>query len=118
MSAMKVAKLFTTGGSQAVRLPVEFRFAGDEVYVRRDDRTGDVILSSRPGADWGAFVALRGELGPLPDDFLADRRQPEEQRDPFEGWQEPDAPLAARRRASTRSAVALERKKPPAGEGR
>jgi antitoxin VapB len=27
----KTAKLFTNGGSQAVRLPAEFRFEGDEV---------------------------------------------------------------------------------------
>lgn len=46
MSEVKVAKLFRNGGSQAVRLPAEFRFEGDEVYVRRDDATGDVILSS------------------------------------------------------------------------
>jgi len=30
-----VAKLFTTGRSQAVRLPKEFRFEGDEVRIRR-----------------------------------------------------------------------------------
>src|SRR5438105_5393638 len=39
----KVAKLFTNGGSQAVRLPAEFRFDGDEVFIRRDAVTGDVI---------------------------------------------------------------------------
>lgn len=44
-----IAKLFVTGGSQAVRLPAEFRFDGTtEVYIRRDDATGDVILSRRP----------------------------------------------------------------------
>ena len=32
---MNVAKLFTHGGSQAVRLPKEFRFEGSEVHVRR-----------------------------------------------------------------------------------
>jgi antitoxin VapB len=30
-----------------VRLPAEFRFEGDEVYIRRDPQTGDVILSAR-----------------------------------------------------------------------
>jgi antitoxin VapB len=48
MSEVRVAKLFMNGGSQAVRLPAEFRFEGDEVYVRRDTCTGDVVLSSRP----------------------------------------------------------------------
>lgn len=84
---VKRAKLFSNGGSQAVRLPVEFRFEGDHVYVRRDERTGDVILSSRPHSTWAEFMALRAALG-IPADFLADRRQPAETRDPFEGWVE------------------------------
>jgi antitoxin VapB len=46
---MTVAKLFTHGGSQAVRLPKEFRFEGSEVHVRRVG--GDVVLSARPPAD-------------------------------------------------------------------
>ena len=37
---MTKAKLFITGGSQAVRLPAEFRFEGDEVDIRRDATTG------------------------------------------------------------------------------
>ena len=32
---METAKLFWTGRSQAVRLPKEFRFEGDEVQIRR-----------------------------------------------------------------------------------
>lgn len=84
----KTAKLFTTGGSQAVRLPAEFRFSADVVYVRRDERTGDVILSAEPRTSWAEFMALRAELGPLPGDFLADRQQGSESRDPLSGWQE------------------------------
>lgn len=38
---MTRAKLFMTGGSQAVRLLAEFRFEGDEVEIRRDSE-GDV----------------------------------------------------------------------------
>jgi antitoxin VapB len=37
---MTKAKLFTTGGSQAVRLPAEFRFEGSEVNIRCDPVTG------------------------------------------------------------------------------
>jgi virulence-associated protein VagC len=33
---MKTAKLFQTGGSQAVRLPKEFRIAGSEVYILQE----------------------------------------------------------------------------------
>lgn len=85
---LKTAKLFTTGGSQAVRLPAEFRFEADQVWVRRDDLTGDIILSSRPRTSWADFVALRAQLGPLPPDFLADRQQGSQTRDPFDNWQE------------------------------
>jgi len=42
---MTKAKLFMTGGSQAVRLPAEFRFEGSEVDIRRDPVTGEVVLS-------------------------------------------------------------------------
>jgi len=35
MAKAKTAKLFKNGRSQAVRLPKEFRFEGDQVRVRR-----------------------------------------------------------------------------------
>lgn len=41
---MPAAKLFTHGGSQAVRLPKEFRFEGTEVHVRRVGN--EVVLSA------------------------------------------------------------------------
>ena len=78
----KTAKVFANGGSQAVRLPAEFRFDTDEVFVRRDERTGDVVLSTRPPASWQSFIALREQLGPVLDDFLSDREQGIETRDP------------------------------------
>lgn len=68
----QTAKLFRNGRSQAVRLPAEFRFAGSEVYVRRDPLTGDVILSRRPES-WQDFFDLVDSLD-IPDDFLSDRR--------------------------------------------
>jgi antitoxin VapB len=84
----RTAKLFTTGRSQAVRLPVEFRFEGSEVYIRRDPETGDVILSKRPGS-WDGLFALYGD-GAVPDDFMGpeDRAQTGADRDPFAGWRE------------------------------
>ncbi len=77
------ARLFTTGRSQAVRLPMEFRFEGTEVYVRRDPETGDVVLSRRPPS-WSDFFALY-ESTEIPADFMdeADRRQGEHKADPF-----------------------------------
>ena len=85
--AANQAKLFTTGGSQAVRLPAEYRFSGDVVYVRRDPLTGDVILSSRLPAGYAAFIAARANQGPVPESFLgqAERAQGRELRDPLAG---------------------------------
>lgn len=51
---MTTAKLFAHGGSQAVRLPKEFRFEGTEVHVRRVG--ADVVLSARPPADAQAML--------------------------------------------------------------
>ena len=87
-STPKRAKLFATGGSQAVRLPAEFRFEAKEVYISRDPVTGDVVLSSRPRRQWQDFVQLRGRLGAAPTDFLSNREQPTQERDPFADWRE------------------------------
>lgn len=58
MSNVKVAKLFKNGGSQAVHLSAEFQFEGDEVYISRDERTGNVILSQTSReAFWDALFA-------------------------------------------------------------
>jgi antitoxin VapB len=67
----RTAKLFRNGRSQAVRLPVDCRFEGAEVYIRRDPKSGDVILSRRPES-WNDFFELVKSLD-LPEDFLADR---------------------------------------------
>jgi len=60
---MQTAKLFKNGRSQAVRLPAEYRFEGDEVLIRRDPLTSDIILSprNRTFEDW---VKLRDRLLP------------------------------------------------------
>jgi antitoxin VapB len=85
MTETKIAKLFKNGSSQAVRLPAEFRFEGTEVYVTRDEITGDVILSHRPGAKvWRDFFEMMHSID-VPDDFMADRpmNQPPRERDLF-----------------------------------
>jgi antitoxin VapB len=38
----QVAKLFTNGRSQAVRLPAAFRFDAREVFIRKDPETGEL----------------------------------------------------------------------------
>ena len=81
----QTAKIFTTGRSQAVRLPLEFRFDVAEVFIRHDPVTGDVVLSRKP-TDWQGLldaVALNKD-----EDLVLERRQGRARRDPFEGFQE------------------------------
>lgn len=60
-----------------MRLPAEFRFEGKEVFIRRDEKTGDVILSRRPES-WDEFFHLRDvamRMDPRAfEEFLADRQ--------------------------------------------
>ncbi len=67
------ARVFMSGRSQHVTIPAEYRFQTDEVYVRRDPQSGDLILSQAP-ADWNEIFAAIDEAG-FPQDFLADREQ-------------------------------------------
>ncbi len=79
------AKIFATGRSQAVRLPLEFRFDVSKVFIRRDPLTGDVVLSRKP-TEWQGLldvVALNAD-----SDLLIERRQNQARRDPFEGGKE------------------------------
>ncbi|GAA0753400.1 AbrB/MazE/SpoVT family DNA-binding domain-containing protein [Ideonella azotifigens] len=89
---VKRARVFMTGGSQAIRLPAEFRFAGDVVYVRRN-ADGDVVLSDQPREPYAAFIAARAEIGTVPEGFLsqAERAQGREVRDPFAGMDDEPA---------------------------
>lgn len=68
MDRPKRAKIFWNGGSQAVRLPKEFRFSTEEVCIRRE---GDsVILDPPEEPDWSpGFWERLTALGPLSEDF-------------------------------------------------
>jgi antitoxin VapB len=61
-----VAKVFENGRSQAVRLPKEYRFDTDEVFVSREGNK--VILLPKPSVTWDSFFTS----GPCPD-FELDR---------------------------------------------
>jgi antitoxin VapB len=81
MARVEKAKVFISGRSQAVRIPAEYRFTTDEVYIRRDPQSGDLILSEAPGG-WEEIFAALDKAG-FPDNFLADRAQerPQERED-------------------------------------
>ncbi len=74
---MKTARLFSNGRSQAVRLPKEFRFEGDEVYIKR---VGNAVVLLPSRDSWrGLFESLER----FSEDFMEDRGQPvrQEERD-------------------------------------
>ena len=50
---MLTAKLFTNGSSQAVRLPKEFRFTGNEVYAQK---IGDTVMLVPKEKAWETFM--------------------------------------------------------------
>ena len=63
---MEVAKVFSNGGSQAVRLPKSCRFDQDEVLV---NRIGSVVILMPKNDPWAPMVQ---SLDMFTDDFLAD----------------------------------------------
>ena len=75
MALLEKAKVFMSGRSQAVRIPAQFRFSNNEVYIRRDPKNGDLILSQAPASLAEIFAAL--DAVGVPEDFLspADRAQ-------------------------------------------
>ncbi|MFB0711684.1 antitoxin [Buttiauxella noackiae] len=83
----RVAKLFKNGRNQAVRLPVEFEFDTDRVYIRKD-KEGNVILSKKPAKPegWDNVFALL-KKAKVPSNFLdeQERNQGTADRDPFAG---------------------------------
>jgi antitoxin VapB len=68
----QTAKLFLNGRSQAVRLPLKYRFEGSEVFIEKDPKTGKVILSAKSDNSWEDFVALRNQTE-IPDEFMSHR---------------------------------------------
>ena len=78
----RTAKLFRNGNSQAVRLPQEFRFQGDEVLIHKE---GNAVILEPMHTDVKQWLAdiLRN---PMSKDFMAEGREqpPAPERDTFE----------------------------------
>lgn len=69
MVNMMTAKLFENGRSQAVRLPKECRFSGDEVAINKG---GDIVILMPQENKWSGFLSSF-EL--FSDDFLSNGRE-------------------------------------------
>lgn len=76
---MKKARIFNNNRSKAVRLPKEFQFPGNEVYIKKIG-SATILLP----ADKSPWQDLINSLDKFSDDFMNDRSQPEPQeRDPI-----------------------------------
>ena len=73
----RTAKIFMNNRSQAVRLPKEFQFNAQEVFIRKEGT--DVVLSPRP-LDWSSYLAE----GPVAsEDFMKGVEElPVQEREP------------------------------------
>ena len=70
---MQTAKLFNNGRSQTVRLPKEFRFSGDDVYIKK--YRGIVMLLPKESP----WTSLLDSLDRFSSDFMHERNQPNQQ---------------------------------------
>jgi antitoxin VapB len=72
-------KLFKKVRSRSLRLPPALRFISSEISIRRDGKTGDVILCRKPGS-WDELFA-RADSVEIPWEFLSQRdRRPSKKR--------------------------------------
>jgi antitoxin VapB len=72
---MARAKVFQSGNSQAVRLPKEFRFTGDEVEIFK--RGDEVVLREKPRNLARVFEILCE----LPEDAVVRSDEPPQKRE-------------------------------------
>jgi antitoxin VapB len=66
---MQTARLFINGRSQAVRLPKEYQFKGENVYIQR---VGDAVMLFPVDKEWETF--LHG-LNGFSEDFMIEGRE-------------------------------------------
>lgn len=66
---MQTAKIFQNGRSQAIRIPKEYQFKGDEVYIQKH---GDAVLLIPHEKAWEVFMEGINEFT---DDFMENGRE-------------------------------------------
>ena len=65
---MQTARLFINGRSQAVRLPKEYQFKGENVYIQK---VGEAVILVPFDKDWEVFIH---GINSFSDDFMAEGR--------------------------------------------
>ncbi len=67
---MQTAKIFLNGRSQAVRLPKDFRFSDNDVFIKK---IGKMVVLLPKDDPWSSLV---NSLDQFTDDFMETRDQP------------------------------------------
>jgi antitoxin VapB len=112
---LATAKVFTNGHSQAIRLPKAFRVDVHEMWIARNEVTGEITLKPKDTETLrkrrlDALMAAIAD-NPLPDDFLSDAsRQNHPPKNPFADWDTPSAPKASAKASAERTAKTKARK--------
>lgn len=99
---LTTAKVFTTGNSQAVRLPKAFRVNTSEMWISKNEVTGEIILKPKDDDQRQRNLELLLKMieeEPFTEDFIP-ARSIEEPRNPFAEWAEPLPPGKSRKSKS------------------
>lgn len=96
---ISTTKVFTTGNSQAVRLPKAFRVEATEMWITKNEITGEITL--KPKDDDRRRRALATlfkmiENDPISADFVPER-EARESRNSLADWAEPQQAKAGKR---------------------
>ena len=102
---LPTAKVFTTGNSQAVRLPKAFRVNTREMWITKNEVTGEIVL--RPKDDDQRRRNLETlfkmiEEDPFTENFIPERPITES-RNPLAEWAEPLPPDGRQKKAKKSS---------------
>jgi antitoxin VapB len=112
---LTTAKVFTNGNSQAIRLPKAFRVDVDEMWIARNELTGEITLKPKDSANLrqrrlDALMAAITDK-PLPDDFLSDAsRHNDPPKNPFADWEAASAAKTTAKVTAKRTAKPKARK--------
>ena len=95
---LTTAKVFTTGNSQAVRLPKAFRVNVAEMWISKNEVTGEISLKPKDEDQRQRNLAELFRMireNPTTEDFIPPRNDAWAP-DPFEDWEEPTADQSAK----------------------
>lgn len=84
-----IAKVFSTGNSQAVRLPKAFRVDVPEMWITKNEVTGEILLKPKDDAGREARIAALLKMiedEPFTEDWIPGRSN-DPPRNPLADWE-------------------------------